>query len=306
MGARRWRRAWLAVPGAVLAVHDLWRLSAVARAGLPGATGLPGPAFAMVVPARDEARLLPGCLQRLGGAGVTVVDDGSVDGTAVVARAAGARVVRAGPRPDGWAGKAWALARGTEATDQPWLVYVDADVRVGRDALGRLVAAADAAGVPAACLLGRQEGFLEFDAALLVARRGADFRRVNDDRSTYLVGQCLAVRRDALAAAGGWQAVRGSRVEDVDLGVRLGRHRAWSALGEVAVARRPGRLRTGWRKNMWRTHGGVVGAAAETGHLVATAVAPWWAGPGAGTAVYALVALTRLGARQAGGRGGWG
>ena len=48
-----------------------------------------------------------------------VVDDESSDGTAAVAAAGGADVVRsAAPRPEGWTGKAWACAAGADAPAQ--------------------------------------------------------------------------------------------------------------------------------------------------------------------------------------------
>jgi glucosyl-3-phosphoglycerate synthase len=56
---------------------------------------------------------------------VVVVDDGSSDGTAAAARAAGARVIL-GPGDDG--GKAHAMQRAVAETDAEILVFLDADV----------------------------------------------------------------------------------------------------------------------------------------------------------------------------------
>ena len=64
----------------------------------------------LVIPCRDEAAALPGVLARVpAGMRVVVVDNGSTDGTADVARALGATVVHEaqarvrgrGPRRDG-------------------------------------------------------------------------------------------------------------------------------------------------------------------------------------------------------------
>ncbi|MCW3002854.1 MAG: glycosyl transferase, group 2 family protein, partial [Conexibacter sp.] len=74
----------------------------------------PAPASAAsisaVVPARDEERRLGPCLGGLLAdpdlLEVVVVDDGSADGTAALARRAGARVIEGAPLPPGWAGKA--------------------------------------------------------------------------------------------------------------------------------------------------------------------------------------------------------
>lgn len=299
-------RLVLALPGLAWAVADLARMAGAAGHRLPAGAAPAPDSIAVVVPARDEEVLLPGCLDLLGRQPavreLVVVDDGSSDATVAVARACGARVVAAGPRPEGWAGKAWALHQGTQETTAPWLVFVDADVRVAGPWVAALVAAAEADGVPAACLLGRQEGWLEFEAGLLVARRACRFRKVNAGQATYLIGQCVAVRRDALSKAGGWEAVKGSAVEDIELGERLGAHRVYAAFAQMKVASR-GAVRASWVKNMWRTHGGPRGLVGEAAHLATVGLLPWLAGPGGGAAVYAVVAFGRLGARVAAGEG---
>jgi glucosyl-3-phosphoglycerate synthase len=130
-----------AAPARVSRLDD-WPAEAVAEAVL-----LRGCPADVVIPARDEAatigeivaaiRRLPAGLVRE----LVVVDSGSLDGTASVAAAAGARVVALSdvlpahaPRP----GKGEAMWRGLAATSAPLVVFVDGDL-VDFDA--RLVAA---------------------------------------------------------------------------------------------------------------------------------------------------------------------
>jgi dolichol-phosphate mannosyltransferase len=91
------------------------------------------PAISVVIPARDEASLLPLVLGPLQGAPgvieVIVVDDRSSDATAEVARAHGAVVVDGGELPRAWAGKTWALQQGLVAARGDIVVFLDADVR---------------------------------------------------------------------------------------------------------------------------------------------------------------------------------
>ncbi|MEZ0166636.1 glycosyltransferase family 2 protein [Kineococcus sp. LSe6-4] len=88
-----------------------------------------GPTLSVVVPAHDEARTLARTLTALGAAAgtetpeVVVVANGCTDGTADVARAAGARVVELGQ-----ASKAAALRAGDEAATAFPRVYLDADI----------------------------------------------------------------------------------------------------------------------------------------------------------------------------------
>ena len=91
------------------------------------------PDVTAIVPARDEAAMLPATMPALlaqdypGTLRVVLVDDESADGTADVAAALGRagtadgmlRVVRGGRRPAGWAGKVWAMQQGLAAAD--WL-----------------------------------------------------------------------------------------------------------------------------------------------------------------------------------------
>jgi glycosyltransferase involved in cell wall biosynthesis len=89
------------------------------------------PGYQVIIPARDEATTVAGVVRAAraarGVSGVLVVDDGSRDGTAAAARAAGARVVRA--RRRGRPGdKAKALAAGVAATSSDVLVFFDADL----------------------------------------------------------------------------------------------------------------------------------------------------------------------------------
>src|SRR2546421_6820368 len=85
------------------------------------------PAVAVVVPARDEAHVLPVSLPSLlaqeypGRAEVFLVDDGSCDGTGALARAIADErgglpltVCSPGEPPAGWTGKLWAVRHGID------------------------------------------------------------------------------------------------------------------------------------------------------------------------------------------------
>src|SRR5262252_5694660 len=81
------------------------------------------PSVVAVVPARDEAAMLPETLPSLlaqeypGELAVVLVDDGSSDGTAAVAESLGQvpgaalKVIRGEALAAGWAGKVWAMAQ---------------------------------------------------------------------------------------------------------------------------------------------------------------------------------------------------
>src|SRR6185312_10174556 len=154
----------------LVAAHGgYWRTSQ----RLPQVSGEPDawPDVTAVVPARNEADMLPVTLPALLGQDypgefrVVLVDDRSDDGTAGIAAGLGARsaddggapltVLAGQPRPDGWAGKVWAMAQGVtaataeaaeaaEAAETPaYLLFTDADIAWAPGALRAIVAAAE-------------------------------------------------------------------------------------------------------------------------------------------------------------------
>lgn len=82
--------------------------------------------LSVIVPARNESRNLPRCLESLRGVGeVYVIDSGSADNTADIARAHGAKVIQFRYQ-GGWPKKRqWAMDSLTFAHD--WIFLVDAD-----------------------------------------------------------------------------------------------------------------------------------------------------------------------------------
>ena len=96
-----------------------------------------------IVPALNEERALPGVIDELRafdpGLDIVVVDDGSVDGTAAVARAKGARVLRL-PFNVGIGGAVQTGFRFAFENDYDLAVRVDGDGQHDASQLGRLVA----------------------------------------------------------------------------------------------------------------------------------------------------------------------
>lgn len=215
--------------------------------GAASASAPPGgwPAVTIVVPARDEADVVGACVGGLLAQDypadrlrVVLVDDGSTDGTAEVARAAARAVpggesrltvLPGGALPRGWTGKSHACALGAEAAgrtsgDEGWLCFVDADTRAEPALMRAAVAEAARRGSgllslePFQVLGGAVERLVMPCGLYLVAATG-DHGAVNDPRSPAAAanGQFMLFAPGAYAAVGRHGAVRAEVCEDLAL-----------------------------------------------------------------------------------------
>jgi hopene-associated glycosyltransferase HpnB len=221
------------------------------------------PSVVAVVPARDEAAMLPETLPSLLGQGypgefsVVLVDDGSADGTTGVAESLGPaggavlKVIPGEPLPEGWAGKVWAMAQGVAAAGEcDYLLFTDADIAFGAGAVEELVRAAvtgDRALVSQMALLRADAGWEKWivPAFVYFFAQLYPFRRVGRPRSrtAAAAGGCMLVRREVLAAAGGLARIRGARIDDIALARLLKRPplaaRCWLGFSTAVRSRRP-------------------------------------------------------------------
>lgn len=96
--------------------------------------------LSVVITARDEEAMLPGCLRRLGFAAhvVVVVDDRTSDTTAAVAEQAGAVVLH-----HRFTSFADLKNCGLDEVATPWVLFVDADERVSRALVSEMAASMD-------------------------------------------------------------------------------------------------------------------------------------------------------------------
>ncbi|MEU6313766.1 glycosyltransferase [Streptomyces sp. NPDC047014] len=223
------------------------------------------PSVAIVVPARDEADVLPVSLGSLlaqdypGEAEIVLVDDGSTDGTGALALRMAAEqpglpltVLSPGDPAPGWTGKLWALRHGiahARASREPeFLLLTDADIAHEPDSLRELVAAATSARLDLVSQMARLRvanlwerllvpAFVYFFAQLY------PFRRVNRaaSRTAAAAGGCVLLRTEAAVRAGIPDRIRQAVIDDVSLARAVKRHggRIWLGLAERVDSVRP-------------------------------------------------------------------
>jgi len=223
----------------------------------------------IVVPARNEEDSIGRCLESLlGQQGVafqiTVVDDGSSDGTRAIAKSfARVGVIRASEPASGAIGKSNALIQGAAGPPARWLLFTDADTVHYPGSLAKAVAEAEERGVDLLSYSPEQETISWGERVLLPVifaelTRVYPSDRVNDpaDPTAAANGQYLLVRRDPYLALGGHQAVVDKVLEDVELARLFKRsgYKIWFRYGAGLVRARMYRdlhsLVEGWTKNL--------------------------------------------------------
>lgn len=215
------------------------------------------PTVKIIVPARNEAEILPITLPSLlnqeypGSVSVFLVDDQSTDGTREIAIGLGRehgpkqqlRVLTGEPLPPGWTGKLWALEQGvragssiqTEGGPVEFLLFTDADISHPPESLRSLVSKALTDELDLVSVMARLQVSTSWERLLIPAfvyffAKLYPFRWVNDPNKSIAAaaGGCVLLRHDALSSAGGLEVISGEIIDDCSLA------------GLIKKSRRPG------------------------------------------------------------------
>jgi hopene-associated glycosyltransferase HpnB len=209
-----------------------------------------------LVPARDEATVIGTTIAglRAQGAGlrILVIDDQSSDGTADIARAAGAEVMAGAPLAEGWVGKLWALEQGRRSVGTRRTLLVDADIELLPGVVAALIAK-DRALVSLMAVLEMRTGWerLLIPAFVYFFKLLYPFRISNSASRLVAAaaGGCVLVETAMLERIGGFGALRGAIIDDCTLArkVKDAGGRTWVGLTHSAISlRRMPTLGTIW------------------------------------------------------------
>ncbi|NTU76546.1 MAG: glycosyltransferase [Alphaproteobacteria bacterium] len=196
------------------------------------------PSIDIIVPARNEASVLPASLPSLlaqdypGLWRILLVDDHSQDGTGDVARRLASTnnlsdrltVLSAPDLPPGWSGKVATQHAGVSQSNADYILFTDADIAHPKDSLRRLMARAVISKLDLVSLMvklrceSRAENLL-IPAFVFFFAMLYPFRRANNPASNVAAaaGGVMLVRRQALRNAGGLERIKAALIDDCSL-----------------------------------------------------------------------------------------
>ena len=236
----------------------------------PGPTARPS--VRICIPARNEAhRCGPPVAAASRQAAVHVLDDGSTDGTAEVARAAGATVRPGTPLPDGWVGKPWAvhqLGEAAVADGVDIVILLDADVVLNPGAVDAIVTELDSCDVFTAVPRQAMGSLAELLVLPLLHLTYVSWlplaliERVANPRVVAANGQIIALRTSTWTTIDGFSRAADAVVDDLvfcrsakEAGLRV-RFADGQLLGTCRMYEDFGTVVRGFSKNIYEGLGG--------------------------------------------------
>jgi hopene-associated glycosyltransferase HpnB len=233
----------------------------------------PLPKVCVIVPARNEANVIPISLRSLllqdytGNFTIFLVDDQSSDGTANFAQGVAyaldktdkLQIVSSESLPTGWTGKLWAMAQGVEKASEltpDYFLLTDADIQHDLSNLRRLVAKAESQNLDLVSIMVRLrcQSFWEqllIPAFVFFFQKLYPFSWVNNPKKTTAAaaGGCILIHRESLNRIGGLQIIRQALIDDCSLAkaIKSNHGKIWLGLSTSTISLRPyDSLKTIW------------------------------------------------------------
>lgn len=186
------------------------------------------PTISVIIPARNEEYNLPMLLsdlsaQTLPNIEIICVDDGSEDLTSQVALSYGAKLIALKSKPEGWTGKSWACQKGADAAKSELLLFLDADVRLAPDGVGRILSAYLQQG----CTVSVQPYhkteriYEQLSMMFNMIQIAANGTALPKQHSIGLYGPIILIPHKVYDDVGGHESVKTSIVDDISLGLQL-------------------------------------------------------------------------------------
>ena len=253
----------------------------------------------VIVPLRNEANNVIGLIENLrsqnslANVEFILLNDNSDDSTfdlvsTAIEKKPNFRLIQGEPLPPGWIGKVWALHQLLAQTHGEIIISIDADVRLTPDAISRSITLMKSTQLDflspyphqIAQTLGERliQPLLQWSWMSTLLLRLSE--RTTFSSMAVANGQFFIVKKQALDAAGGYEAVKSAVLDDVFLARRLiktGSHGAVVSGAQIAECRMYSswsEIEAGYGKSLRHGFGSVFGSISAILLLFITGVAP--------------------------------
>ncbi|MGB3509394.1 MAG: glycosyltransferase [Microcoleaceae cyanobacterium] len=201
------------------------------------------PSIYVIIPARNEAKLLQGTLKSLlsqdysGNLKIILIDDHSTDNTTNVARMIAQQnnnftkleIISAQDLPDGWTGKIWAISEGINHAKKQipapdYFLFTDADIEHSSTNISQLVLKAEEENLALVSLMVKLQcetlaEELMIPAFVFFFQKLYPFKWVNNPQKSTAAaaGGCILIRQQVLDEIGGIEVIKNALIDDCAL-----------------------------------------------------------------------------------------
>jgi len=270
----------------------------------------------ILIPMRNEEQNVIECInsvsaqEGLKNFEIIVLDDHSEDQTAdLLSKFMNISKLNGTNLPDDWLGKLWACQQLANASTGEYLVYIDADVRLSRNAVASAILKMGKwdfiSPYPKQIAIGFVQRLFQplLQWSWLASVPLFISQQLGIKSMAVANGQFLIIKRDAYFKSGGHQSVKSEVIDDIMLARQLlasgysGGVAEASQVASCHMYKTAGELVNGYRKSLWKAFGSIFGTSVAILILFISGVAPFIGaifGSKIGLISFGLIVLSRF------------
>jgi len=270
----------------------------------------------ILIPMRNEEQNVIECInsvsaqEGLKNFEIIVLDDHSEDQTAdLLSKYMNISKLNGTNLPDDWLGKLWACQQLADASTGEYLVYIDADVRLSRNAVASAILEMGKwdfiSPYPKQIAIGFVQRLFQplLQWSWLASVPLFISQKLGIKSMAVANGQFLIIKRDAYFKSGGHQSVKSEVIDDIMLARQLlasgysGGVAEASQVASCHMYKTASELVNGYRKSLWKAFGSFFGTCVAILILFISGVAPFISaifGSKIGLISFGLIVLSRV------------
>ena len=270
----------------------------------------------VLIPMRNEEENVTDCINSLiSQVGlkdyeILTLNDHSEDETAsLLAKFPNIKNLNGKPLPVGWLGKSWACQQLADASTGEYLVFIDADVRLSKNAIASAISKMDKWDFISPYPMQIANGFVQrlFQPLLqwswLASVPLHISQKLGIKSMTVANGQFLIIKKSAYVKSGGHESIKSEVLDDIKLARQLltsgfsGGVAEGSQVASCQMYKTAGALVNGYRKSLWNAFGSILGTFVSIIILLLSSVVPFISalfGSKIGLISFGLIVLSRV------------